>query len=303
MRAGKMHADEVDIDMPLVRRLLAGQFPQWADLPVEPVDSAGTDNAMYRLGEDMAVRLPRIEWAVGNVEREQRWLPRLAPLLPVTIPAPLGKGVPADGYPWHWSVYRWLDGENPAVGRITDPALLAEDLAEFVTALRRIDPTDGPPAGRGVPLATRDAPTRAAIGDLRGVIDTGAATAAWEEALRIPAWSGPAAWVHGDLSPGNVLITRGRLSAVIDFGCVGVGDPTVDLVVAWNLLPAAARDVLRAALRVDDATWARGRGWALSIALIQLPYYRSTNPSLAANSRHVIREVLADHERATHRSD
>ncbi|OUC90111.1 aminoglycoside phosphotransferase family protein [Streptosporangium minutum] len=301
MRTGKMHADEVDIDASLVRRLLAGQFPQWADLPVEPVDSSGTDNAMYRLGEDMAVRLPRIEWAAGGVEREQRWLPRLAPLLPVAIPAPLGKGVPAGGYPWHWSVYRWLDGENPAVGRVADPGTLAEDLAGFVTALRRIDPAGGPPAGRGVPLATRDAPTRAAIGDLRGVLDTGAVTAAWEEALRIPEWSGPAAWVHGDLSPGNVLITRGRLGAVIDFGGVGVGDPTVDLVVAWNLLPADARDVFRTALRVDDATWTRGRGWALSIALIQLPYYRSTNPSLAANSRHVIGEVLADHDRAAHR--
>lgn len=295
MAATTMHADEVDIDGPLVRRLIAGQFPQWAGLPVERVDSAGTDNVMYRLGADMAVRLPRMEGAAGNVEAEQRWLPRLAPRLPVAIPVPLGKGRPAEGYPWNWSVYRWLDGENPAVDHIAEPGLLAGELAEFITALRRIDPTGGPPSGRGVPLATRDAPTRAAIGELHGVIDTDAATAAWEAALRIPERSGPAVWVHGDLSPGNVLVTRERLSAVIDFGGVGVGDPTVDLIVAWNLLPADARGVLREALQADDAAWGRGRGWALSIALIQLPYYRNTNPVLAANSRHVIRAVLADH--------
>jgi aminoglycoside phosphotransferase (APT) family kinase protein len=298
MCAGKMHADEVDVDVALVRRLLAAQFPQWAGLPVEPVDSTGTDNAMYRLGQDMAVRLPRIEGAVANVEREQRWLPRLAPLLPVVIPTPLGRGMPAEGYPWSWSVCRWLDGENPTVDGIAEPGLLAQDLAEFVTALRRIDTTGGPHAGRGVPLATRDVPTRAAIKDLREIIDTHAATAAWEEALQVPEWPGPVAWIHGDLSPGNVLISRGQLSAVIDFGCMGVGDPTVDLIVAWNLLPAEVRNVFRAALQVDDATWARGRGWALSIALIQLPYYRNTNPVLAANSRHVIREVLADHGHA-----
>ncbi len=292
MGTRRMHADEVDIDASLVRRLVSGQFPRWADLPLERVESSGTDNAMYRLGEDMAVRLPRIGGAADTVDREQRWLPRLAPLLPVAVPTPLGKGHPAEGYPWHWSVFRWLDGTNPVAGRVAEPDVLAKDLAEFVTALRRIDPADGPPAGRGAPLATRDAPTRAAIEDLHGLVDTGAVTAAWEEALRIPEWSGGPAWVHGDLSPGNALLTDARLSGVIDFGCAGVGDPTVDLIVAWNLLPADARDVFRAALGIDDATWARGRGWALSISLIQLPYYRNTNPALAANSRHVIREVL-----------
>jgi aminoglycoside phosphotransferase (APT) family kinase protein len=296
MRDAKMHSDEADIDESIVSRLIAAQFPQWTDLPVEPVDSAGTDNAMFRLGEDMAVRLPRIDWAAGNVEREQQWLPRLAPLLPIAIPVPLGKGKPAEGYPWNWSIVRWLSGENPIVDSIADPDLLAEDLAEFVIALRRIDPTDGPPADRGVPLKMRDAPTRAAIEQLHGIIDTAAATAVWEAALQIPEWFGSGAWIHGDLSPGNVLITRGRLSAVIDFGGMGVGDPTVDLIVAWNLLPTAARNIFRAALRVDDATWRRGRGWALSIALIQLPYYQETNRVLSANSRYVIREVLADHE-------
>jgi aminoglycoside phosphotransferase (APT) family kinase protein len=193
------------------------------------------------------------------------------------LPSPFGEGKPAEGCPYPWSVCRWLEGENPTAGRLADPGLLARDLAGFVAALRGIDPADGA-------LATRDAPTRAAIGELHRIIDTDAATAAWEEVLQIPEWSGPAAWVHGDLSPSNVLLVDGRLSAAIDFGGVGVGDPTVDLIVAWNLLPAGARTVFRAALRVDDATWARGRGWALSIALIQLPYYRERSPPLFRRS-------------------
>lgn len=295
MRAGKMHADEWDIDVPLVRRLLVAQFPRWADLPIEPFSSAGTINALFRLGEDMAVRLPRIKGGVKDVEREHRWLPRLAPLLPIAIPVVLGEGVPGMGYPWPWSVYRWIEGENPVIDRIADPGLLATDLAEFVTALHRIELSDGPPAYRGVPLARQDGATRAAIGDLHGMVDTQAATEAWDVALKAAEWPGPPVWVHSDLMPGNLLVGHGwRLNAVIDFATVGVGDPACDLIPAWNLLPAGVRGQFRAALDVDDATWARGRGWALSMALIQLPYYRTTNPVIAANARHVIHEVLTD---------
>jgi aminoglycoside phosphotransferase (APT) family kinase protein len=294
VRPSKMHADELDIDAALVRRLLAAQFPRWADLPVEPFPTAGTINALYRLGDDMAVRLPRILAAVADVERERRWLPWLAPRLPVAIPAVLGKGTPAEGYPWPWSVYGWLDGENPTVDRLAAPGLLAADLAAFVTALHRVQPADGPPAYRGVPLATQDAATRAAIQALRGMIDGEAVTAAWEAALQAPEWPGPPVWVHSDLMPGNLLVRQGRLSAVIDFATVGVGDPACDLIVAWNLLPADVRDAFRAALNADEATWARGRGWALSMALIQLPYYLDTNPVIAANARHVIGQVLGD---------
>jgi aminoglycoside phosphotransferase (APT) family kinase protein len=301
MSADKMHIDELDVDVALVGRLLAAQFPQWAALPLMPVHSAGTDNALYRLGSDLVVRLPRIEQATGQVEKEHHWLPRLAPHLPLAIPVPLAKGRPGEGYPWPWSVYRWLAGENATIQRIADAGQAARELAHFIAALHRIDPTDGPPPGthnsfRGVPLSTRDTETRAAIGALSGMLETEAVTAAWEAALQAPAWQGPPVWIHGDLSPLNLLVEGGRLSAVIDFGCLGVGDPACDLQVAWNLLSAESRDIFRTALGVDDATWARGRGWALSVGLIALPYYQSTNPALAGIARRAIEQALADQQ-------
>ena len=299
MTAGKMHVDEVDTDASLVSRLLAAQFPQWADLPIEPVPSAGTDNALFRLGDDMAVRLPRIHWATG-VDKEHEWLPKLAPFLPLAIPVPLAKGQPGEGYPWQWSVYRWLEGESATIERIADPRQAATELAQFISALQRIDATGWPPprppnASRGVPLAMRDRYTRKAIAALRGMSDVDTATAAWEAALGAPAWHGPPVWVHGDLLPGNLLVKQGRLSAVIDFAGLGVGDPACDLMIAWGLFSGESRDMFRAALAVDDATWARGRGWALSQALIFIPYYLDTNPVGVGNARRTIDEVLADH--------
>ncbi|MFE7109963.1 aminoglycoside phosphotransferase family protein [Streptomyces sp. NPDC057575] len=289
-----MHADEPDIDESLVHRLIAAQFPQWAGLPVEPVTPVGTSNAMYRLGEDLVMRLPRTAGAADDVAKEQRWLPWLAPSLPAAIPMPLGAGVPAEGYPWHWSVFQWLDGANPVTGEVAEPGLLATDLAEFIAALHRIDPADGPSSYRSEPLTARDATTRAALAELHEVVDAGAALTVWEAALGASAPSGPAVWIHADLQPGNLLLAGGRLSAVIDFGCMGLGDPAVDLIAAWYLLSAHARGTFRTALDADDAAWARGRGWALSTALGELRYYRESNPAMAAIARHVIREVLAD---------
>ena len=298
MPAGKMHVNEVDTDATLVHRLLAAQFPHWSDLPIAPVESAGTDNALYRLGGDMAVRLPRIHWAVGDIEKDLQWLPRLAPHLPLAIPVPLALGTPAEGYPWHWGVYRWLAGENATLDRIADPRQTATALAQFITALQAIDTTGGPLAAehglRGVSLTARDEDTRAAILALDGTIDVEAATAVWEAALRAPEWNRAPVWFHGDLLPGNLLFERGRLSAVIDFAGLGVGDPACDLMIAWGLFSGESRDTFRAALAVDDATWARGRGMALSQAAIFIPYYLDTNPVGVANARHAIAEVLAD---------
>jgi aminoglycoside phosphotransferase (APT) family kinase protein len=277
MSAGKMHADEVEIDVSLVGRLLAAQFAQWADQPIAPVHSAGTVYALFRLGDDMVVRLPRRHKYLAEIDKEHQWLPWLAPHLPLAIPVPLAKGAPGEGFLLPWSVYRWLEGEDATIACVADLSQAAHDLAHFIAALQGIRtagwPPPGPPsASRGVLLSTRDAETRAAIASLDGMLDTRAATAAWKTALQAPAWDGPPVWVHGDLSPLNLLVERGRISAVIDFGRLGVGDPACDLIVAWNFLSADARDVFRAALRVDDAVWARGRGWALSIGLIALPY-------------------------------
>jgi aminoglycoside phosphotransferase (APT) family kinase protein len=296
----KMHADEVPTDAALVQKLLATQFPDWADLPVEPVPSAGTDNALYRLGDDMAVRLPRIHWATGQIEKERRWLPMLAPDLPLAIPVPIATGSPGEGYPWHWSVNRWLDGENATAGTISDLNEAARQVARFITALEQIDPTDGPPALehnlRGAPLAIRDTATREAIAalDSMGLIDTDTVTAAWESALRAPDWDRPPVWFHGDLLPGNVLVQDGRVSAVIDFGGLSVGDPACDSMIAWSLFTGESREVFRTELGVDDATWARGRGCALSQALIFIPYYLDTNPVGVAQARRAVNEVLAD---------
>lgn len=299
MSVGKMHLDEVDTDASLVGRLLATQFPQWADLPIEPVHSAGTDNALYRLGDDLAVRLPRIHSATGQVDKEHQWLPRLAPFLPLAIPHPLAKGKPGEGYPWHWSVYRWLEGENATIEHIADPHQSAIDLAQFITALQQIDAAGRPPPGphnsfRGEPLAMRDTCTRDAIATLQGTLDADAVTAVWDDAIEVPTWHGPPVWLHGDLQSGNLLAVQGRLSAVIDFGCLGVGDPACDVMAAWIYLSAETRDIFRAALPIDAATWARGRGWALSVGLIALAYYQSTNPVLAGIARRAIHEALAD---------
>jgi aminoglycoside phosphotransferase (APT) family kinase protein len=289
-----MHDDEFDISERLVRRLVDEQFPQWKELTLKPVSSSGTDNTLFLLGDEMVVRLPRIHWATGDVEKESQFLPLLAPSLPFKVPVPIAKGEPVEDYPSSWSIYSWLKGMNPIVGSILYPDLLAKDLANFIIALHSIDTSNGPNAGRGIPLQERDSSTRAAIKELEGMIDIPAVELAWQSALDAPISGMPPVWIHGDLAPGNLLLIDDRLTAVIDFGALGIGDPAVDLIVAWNLLPAGVRHIFRSALNVDDATWARGRGWALTIALIQLPYYQKRNPALAESARFVINEILLE---------
>ena len=245
------------MDIALVRRLLTTQFPQWAALPLRQFTSTGVDNTLYLLGDEMVARFPCSEWSNERVTKELRWLPWLAPQLPIAVPASLGRGMPAEGYPWSWSVYNWLAGEPATIERITDPAGFAKEIAAFIAALRQIDPAAGPPAGQ--PLALRDMQVRSAIAALRGVIDADAATAVWVAALQSPVWDGPSVWLHGDLAPGDILVRAGRLSAIIDFAATGVGDPSDDVRAAWTLLPPSARGLFRAWLRIDDATWTRAR--------------------------------------------
>ena len=299
-----MHADEVDTDASLVRRLLVAQFPRWADLPIERVESAGTDNAIYRLGDDISVRLPRIEWAKEQIDKERHWLSKLAPHLPLTIPLPLEQGEPAEGYPWTWAVYRWLDGENVLLEAIADPIEAARTLARFITALEHVDTTGAPlaselPSLHGAPLPPRDRPTRDAIAQLDGMYDgmydVDAMTSVWEEALNAPAWDRAPVWFHGDLLPGNLLFDQGHLRSVIDFSGLGAGDPAPDLMSAWALFTGESRAAFRTALGVDDATWTRARGHTLSQAAQFIPYYADTNPMGVERARSSLEAALADH--------
>ena len=296
MTGETMHTDVVPIGAALVERLVADQFSHWAGLPVDPVVSSGTVNAIFRLGNDLSARLPRSPRWQEDLDKLFRWLPRLAPELPLAIPIPLARGEPGQGYPWDWSVYRWLEGETATGDRVADLDRAAATLAGFVAALHRVDAAGAPPPGpqdRGGSLATRDRATRAALAQLHGVIDTGAATEAWESALAASGWPGPPVWIHGDLWQENLLVDAdGRISGVLDFGGLAAGDPACDLIVAWSLLTAGSRDRFRAALGVDAATWERGRGWALSMALIALPYYLDTNPVFVANSHRMIEHLL-----------
>jgi aminoglycoside phosphotransferase (APT) family kinase protein len=291
----------VEIDAALVGRLIAAQFPRWAELPVRPVARQGWDNRTFRLGDDMSVRLPSAGRYVAAIEKEHAWLPRLAPRLPLPIPAPLAIGSPGEGYAWPWSVNRWLDGESAATAPIADRRQFAADLAAFLAALQRIDAAEGPPAGRhsfwrGGPLATYDEETREAIAALGPRID-GGAVAVWDAALAA-AWRGPPVWVHGDVGPGNLLAQGGRLSAVIDFGQACVGDPACDLAIAWTFFDGESRAVFRAGLPLDAGTWARARGWTLWKALIVFAGSPGANPADADACQRVIGDVIADHDDA-----
>ena len=296
MPAPKMHEDEIRTDSDLVRRLLAGQFPHWAELRIEPVDSYGTDHDIYRLGDDLAARLPRIGWATDQGAKEAAWLPRLAPHLPLAVPVQLAAGSPAEGYPYEWFVYEWLPGASAAES-VGDLERVAVDLAAFIRALRDVDTTGAHPRerqDRGAPLSELDEDVRQSIAELGERIDGGAAVRSWEQSLSAAPWEGEEVWVHGDLLPGNLLVVDGRLSAVIDFGGLNVGDPACDLRPAWNLFAGKSRARFRAELEVDDASWLRGRGWALAQAVIALPYYSDTNPPMIRQASHALAEVLAD---------
>lgn len=292
-------AAEIDVD--LVRQLIATQFPEWADLPIKPVALSGWDNRTFHLGDTMTVRLPSAARYAPQVEKEHRWLPVLAPWLPLPIPVPLAMGNPSGDYPWNWSVYRWLDGETATKDRVADLPRFATELARFLVALQRIDAADGPAAGphnffRGGPLTTYDAETKRAIAALTGTIDADAANEVWDLGLAAP-WGDAPMWLHGDVSAGNLLVERGRLSAVIDFGCMGVGDPACDLAIAWTLFEGESREAFRAALGIDCGTWARGRCWALWKGLITLAPWPDTDGVAARESRRVIAAVLADHRK------
>ncbi|HEY2264725.1 MAG TPA: aminoglycoside phosphotransferase family protein [Streptosporangiaceae bacterium] len=287
----KMHDGEADIGAGLVRRLVASQFPALAGLPVTAFRSTGTVNAIFRLGDGLYARLPRMARWARDLEQEARWLPRLAGRLPLAIPEPVALGRPGAGYPFGWAIFRWIEGQ-PYAGELVEERQAARDLARFVTVLRQVDTADAPRAGRR-PLRELDAGTRAGIEDAGDDIDHDAVLAAWELALQAPAWDGMArAWIHADLLPPNLLVSEGCLRAVIDWGAAGAGDPAMDLIAAWSVFGPAGREVFRDALGAGD--WDRARGVALHQAVMLIPYYRVTNPGMAALGRRTVGQVLAD---------
>lgn len=289
------------INAALVKRLVAAQFPQWRNLPVAAVEKDGWDNRTYRLGADMTVRLPTAAGYAPAVDKECEWLPRLAPSLPVAVPEILGRGVPGEGYPFPWSVRRWLDGETASPDRIADMAGFAAAVAEFILALQRCDAAGGPVAGahswyRGASPAHYDEQTRYYLAALRDRVDTARAAEVWDAALAA-VWRGPPVWFHGDIAHGNLLVADGQLTGVIDFGTSGVGDPACDLVIAWTMFSAGSREAFRRTVGQDHGTWGRARGWALWKALLVLnESVGADDDERAAVNLRVINEVLTDHE-------
>lgn len=290
----RLHADEIETSLGLAERLVASQCPQWAGLALRTLDASGTDHALFRLGDEMVLRLPRLASSAAQVSKEWQWLKWLAPQLPLAIPEPLVLGEPAEGYPCPWLVCRWLEGMPATLDRLLDSAEAGRSLARFVAALQRIDAREAPVSPRGGSLRQRDTATRKALAVLASQVDVAAALRVWEAAVEAPPWAGPPVWMHGDLLPGNLLAVDGRLSAVIDFGLFGRGDPACDLMPAWAWLDERGRAAFREALAPDDASWARGRGWALSFGLIALPYYAPLGHQLATTARHAITQALAD---------
>ncbi|HLS12938.1 MAG TPA: aminoglycoside phosphotransferase family protein [Beutenbergiaceae bacterium] len=289
-------------DAELVRTLIADQFPQWADLPVRPVTTQGWDNQTFHLGELMLVRMPTAAEYALAVEKEHRWLPVLAPLLPLPVPAPLAQGSPGAGFSHPWSVYGWLAGSPAEPENIADRTRLATDLAGFLTSLRSIDPATGPGPGthnwyRGGPLGTFEAMAWAALQTLAGYVDADRVRAVWQAALNAP-WDRQPVWFHGDIATGNLLVRGGELGAVIDFGTCGVGDPACDLAIAWTLLSGESRAAFRDTLGVDDDTWSRGRGWALWKALVTSAGAAGEDASDLPGELAVLNEILTDYEQS-----
>jgi aminoglycoside phosphotransferase (APT) family kinase protein len=289
----------MNIHSAVVEKLILSQFPSWANLSLKEVKSAGTDNALFRLGSTMVVRVPRTLSAAKQADKEVLWLPKLAPFLPLAIPRLIAQGMPDENMPWKWFIYEWIEGADASVATVNEPNQDAIILAQFLTALHSLDSLGGPAPGehnfyRGEPLINRDAATRYAIETLQDTFDKDKMINAWERAVQAPVWNNVPCWIHGDLLPTNILVHQGRVSAVIDFGGLGVGDPACDLLVAWSYLSHETRKAFRDTLFLDDASWERGRGWALTFGLSAYGYYKITNPVLAGIGKRAVNEVLLE---------
>lgn len=294
----RLHTHQATIDIDAAHRMVLQQFPRYGHLPIRYFHSSGTDHAIYRLGDEMYLRMPLTHDAQLQLEKELYWLPHLASKLPLSIPVPLEKGEPSKEFPHQWAIYTWLEGKNPLRAEMGDMNETARTLAKFIGTLQKIKTENGPLPGkhnffRGVPLLQRDAQTRLAIESLKDQIDSALVKNVWDDALNARVWDSDPVWIHGDIHAANLLAKDGRITAVIDFGGLGVGDPACDLLVAWWFLTPESRQVFWEEVKVDEATWRRGRGWALSMAVIALPYYQVTNPVFAKEAEKAIREVIS----------
>lgn len=294
-----MHENEHVVAPEQARRLVDTQFPAWAGLPLTALPPTGTDHVLHRLGDELLLRLPRVEWATEQVDTDARWLPLLAPYVPVDLPEQVAMGEPDEGYPWRWSVVRWLPGNSPAPGTV-DATEVARDLGAAVVGLRSA-PTDGAPlrVDRGAPLALRDELVREDLDALGDRVDRAACEAVWADARRAPAYDGPPVWLHGDLKAGNLVVAGDRLTGLIDWGGVGVGDPALDLTAGWLTFRGRAREVYRDGAGLDDDAWRRARGWVLTISLRELPYYWDRSPALADGARQAIAALLEEFSAST----
>lgn len=301
-----MHDDEFPTSVNLVRGLLEARFPQWASLPITPVSSTGTSNAMFRLGEEMAVRLPLRPGSEPSLRKEMRWLPELAPALPLVVPTPVAIGDPTQNYSSAWAVVPWLPGEDGSEVAEADSAKTARDLARFLGALHGLPVAiDAPrsassPSDRGAPLAARDEVVRHYAERARHLTDADVVLAIWDEALEAPTWDEPGVWIHGDIAAGNLLFIDGQLSAAIDWSPMAVGDPAADLIVAWEMFGSGSRSMFLeevdavAPYAVDEAMVARARGWTMSTAIMALPYYEHTNVFMVDQAQRKIAALLSD---------
>lgn len=289
-----MHADEFDISPELIRDLLLKQFPQWANLSLELMHPEGTDNAMYKLGDDKLVRLPRTKRSSFNIEKELTWLPRLGPHLPLSIPNIIGNGTPDKNYPFPWLVCEWLDGTNPDKKNMIDEHIAATDLAGFVKAMQKIQPNGGPNCRRGKALSACDDEVKRSIPLLNELYSKKILNDLWISALKVPQWEKEPVWIHGDLHAGNLLVKNRKIIGVVDWGLAGIGDPACDMMVAWTLLSKKSREVFYSIAQPDEDTWNRGRGWALFLGIVGYPYYRLSNPIFARIAKRTLDEVITD---------
>lgn len=291
----KLHENEAHIDENLVKKLLSNQFPKFANLPLRLIFPQGTDNVMYQLGNDMIVRMPRIDSAANSLMKEKRWLPTLASRLPINIPNVIGVGNPDEIYPYPWIVGNFIEGKHLSNENKLDLNQAAIDLGNFVLSMQRVSTKDAPFCSRGKPLSTRDKDIREAIALIEDIYDIKLLTEIWEYFLQLPNWSKNPTWIHGDLHADNLLAENRKITAIVDFGMAGIGDPAVDLMVAWTLLNKEARKIFKDIVKPDQDTWERGKAWAFNF-IVAYPYYKKSNPRFAQAAKKIVDEVIISYK-------